>query len=175
MLAAPVLALLGSVDAPAQAGDFDGPYRYDYGANRDNYDPSGYSYDPYRYQHRCSSCGCSRCGCGGCQSSVRSGGLIERRYRYKSVEREYIERRYASPVRRFPRYGYASSRYAYPGYRSWSTRFPWGYGGVRGQQAPYGWGPSAYYNNNAWPQRPPAPVGYDAGPYGDEGRRWDPE
>jgi hypothetical protein len=166
LIAAPILALLGSVAAPAQAGDFYSPYRYDYG-------PSRYDYDPYRYHHRCSSCGCWRCGCGGCQSSVRPGGVFERRYRY--VEREYVERRYTWPVRRPRSYGCcnAPSRSSYPGYRNWSTPFPWGYGGVRSQQPSYGYGPSASYD--AGPPRPRAPVGYDAEPYGDEGRRWDPE
>jgi hypothetical protein len=168
LIAAPVLALLGSVAVPAQAGDFYGPDRYDYGPSRNYYGPSRYDYDPYRYHHRCSSCGCWRCGCGGCQSSVRRGSVFERRYRY--VEREYVERRYTWPVRRYSSYGWHRS---YPGYRTWSTPFPWGYGGVRGQQSSYGYGyPSTYYDA---PPRPPAPVGYDADPYGDEGRRWDPE
>jgi hypothetical protein len=186
LVAAPVLALLGSVAAPAQAGDFYGPDRYDYGPSRYGYGPSRYDYDPYRYHHGCSSCGCWRCGY---QSSVRRGSVFERRYRY--VEREYVERRYTWPVHRSsygygygwhrsPSYGYGWHRSpsygwhrSYPGYRTWSTpSFPWGYGGVRGQQSSYGYGPSSYYEE---PPRPPAPVGYDAEPYGDEGRRWDPE
>jgi hypothetical protein len=186
LIAAPVLALLGSVATPAQAGDFYGPDRYDYGASRYGYGPSRYDYDPYRHHHGCSSCGCWRCGCGGCQSSVRRGSFYERRYRY--VEREYVERRYTWPVRRYSSYGWHRSypsygwrrsypsygwHRSYPGYRNWSTPFPWGYGGVRGQQSSYGYGPSTYYD--AEPPRPPAPVGYDAEPYGDEGRRWDPE
>jgi hypothetical protein len=141
-ITAPVLVLLGSVAAPAQASDFYPPYRYDDGAPR-------YDYDSYRDR----------------QSSVRPGGVIERRYKY--VEREYVERRYSWPVHR-PGYGCCDA--PYPDYRTSSTPFPWGYGGVRGQQPSYGDGASAYYG-----PRPPAPVGYDAGRYSDEGRRWDPE
>jgi hypothetical protein len=162
-----VLALLGSIAAPAQAGDFYGPSRYDYGPR--------YDYNPYRYHRSCYSCGCSRCGCGRCQyqySGRSGGGVYERRYsERKYVEREYVERRYASPVHRYSSYGYGW-RSGYPRYRSWSPRFPWGYGGIRTQQ-PYGWAPSAYYEEE--PPRPPAPVGYDGGPYGDAGRGWDPE
>ncbi len=167
LIAAAVLTLFGSVAAPAQAGDFFGPDRYEYG-------PPRYDNDYYRYHYRCSRCGCW----GRCQSSLRPGGVFERRYRYverKYVEREYVERRYAWPVHRSHRYGCCYSPWRsshYPDYRS-SSPYPWGYGGIRGQQPSYGYGPSGYYD--APPPRPPAPVGYDAGPYGDEGRRWDPE
>ena len=164
LIAASVVTLLGSAAAPARAGDFDAPYRYDDGPARydydhDRYDPYRYRYDPYRYH----------------PSSVRPSGVIERRSRYierKYVEREYVERRYTWPVRRYHSYGCCNtSRYAYPRYRTWSAPFPWGYGGIRGQRPSYAYGRSAYYA-----PRPPAPVGYDAGPYGDdEGRRWDPE
>jgi hypothetical protein len=166
-IAAALLALLGSAAAPARAGDFDAPYGYGdgYGPSRYDYGPSRYEYHPYGYYHRC-----WRCGCGGCRS--RSGLVYERKYRY--VEREYVERRYASPVRRYPRYGWHSYGWhrSYPSYRNWSTPFPWGYGGIRDQRPSYGYGRSAYYDA---PPRPPAPVGYDADPDGDEGRRWDPD
>ena len=162
LIAAAMLALFGSVAAPAQAGDFFGPDRYGYG-------PPRYDYERYRYHHRCYSCGCW----GRCQYSGRSGGVYERRYRYverKYVEREYVERRYTSPVRRYHSYAPWRSSY-YSGYRSPSSSYPWGYGGIR-REPSYGYGRSGYYDE---PPRPPAPVGYDAGPYGDdEGRRWDP-
>jgi hypothetical protein len=185
LIAAAILALLGSATAPALAGDFDAPYgydygrpRYDYGSPRYGYVPSRYGYDPYRYHHGCSSCGCWRYGCGRRQYSARPGGVFERRYKYKYIEKEYVERRYTSPVRRYSSYGwhpsYRGYRTSYPGYRTWSAPFPWGYGGVRGQQSSYGYGyrdgPSADYD--AEPPRPPAPVGYDDEPHGYEGRSW---
>jgi hypothetical protein len=166
LIAAAVLALFGSVAAPAQAGDFYAPDRYDYGPPRYGYAPSRYGYG---YHPRCYSCGCWN----RCQPRVRYGSVYERRYRYverKYVEREYVERRYASPVRRYHHYGWQYSDY--PRYRTPSS-YPWGYGGIREQQPSYGYGRSGYYDA---PPRPPAPVGYDAGPYGDdEGRRWDPD
>ena len=163
LIAATVLATLGSIAVPAQAGDFDNPYGY--GNARYNYGPR-YGYNGYGY-NGCSSCGCHRCGCyrcgcGGCRPYVR-GGVYERRY----VEREYIERRYVAPYRR---YGYGCcgpSRSYYQGYR---TPFPYGYGGIRGEGSSYGYGPAAYQYGE--PPRPPAPVGYDGGGYGDEGGGW---
>jgi hypothetical protein len=159
LIAASVFALLGSVAAPAQAGDYYGPSRYGY----------GYNYNPYRYGNGCSSCGCVRCGCGGCRPHVRRGGVYERRY----VEREYIERRYVAPIRRYPRYGYGCcgpSRSYYGGYQGYRSPFPYGYGGVRSEG--YGYAPAAYQYEE--PLRPPAPVGYDVGAY-DAGNGWDPQ
>ncbi len=161
LIAAAFLALLGSVAAPAQAGEYYGRYGNGYG-----YGSSGYGgYYRHGYNNGCSSCGCHRCGCGGCRPHVRRGGVYERRY----VEREYVERRYVAPIRRH--YGCCNgySGSYYPGYRS--TPFPYGYGGVRGAR-PYGYGPAAYYDGAP---RPPAPVGYDAEPYGDAGEGWNPE
>jgi len=145
LIAATVLALLGSfvVTAPAQAGYYGDSY---YG-----YHPCSYrcGYSPYRYDRGCSACGCWR----RCHSSARPSLLYERRY----VEREYVERRYGwRPVHHHRRhYGYNPY-----GYRSWSTPFPWGYGGVRDWRTPYGYGyryqPSAETYEE--PPRPPAPV-----------------
>jgi hypothetical protein len=177
LIATAILALLGSATAPAKAGDFDAPYGYDYGRPRYEYGPPRYGYSryryddgPYRYHHSCSSCGCYSCGRR--QYSARPGGVFERRYRY--IEKEYVERRYTSPVRRYTSYGwhpsYQGYRTSYPGYRTLSAPFPWGYGGVRRSSYGYGDGPSADYD--AEPPRPPAPVGYDDEPHGYEGRGW---
>jgi hypothetical protein len=154
LVTAPVLALFGSVAAPAQAGDYYGGYRYD--------DAPRYSGYSYGYHPRCWRCG----------SSARRGTVLERRYKY--VERDYYERRYTAPVHHHHYgygYGWNAPRSYYPGYRTGEAAFPWGYGGVR--QHPYGWyrrrpsydgyGSSAYDDV----ERPPAPVGED-GPYGDE-------
>ena len=177
LIVAGVLALFGSLaaTAPAQAGYYgDSGYGYGYGP-RPCSSPCGYrSYAP-RYYNGCSRCGCyRRCG------SVSRGVVYERRF----VEREFVERRYGGGCgyggcRRH--YGYDGGYgrpygydggyrrpyggyYPYGGYRSWSTRrYPWGWGGVRGWQGPYGNGyePSAdEYAGGA---------GYDAGPGGYEG------
>jgi len=147
LIAAGILVLLGpfALTAPARAGYYDG-----YGYRPCSYGCGGYGY------RRCSPCGCWR----RCYSGSRPGLVYERRY----VEREYVERRYAWPPHHYYRhYGY----YPYGTYRSWSRPFPWGYGGVRGWRAPYGYRyepsaeryyPSAerYYDEE--PPRPPAPV-----------------
>ncbi|CAL75844.1 hypothetical protein BRADO1984 [Bradyrhizobium sp. ORS 278] len=153
-----VLAWLGSlmIAPTAQAGYYgDGYY----------YRPSscgyrcGYSYSPYR----CSPCGCYR----RCHTS-RSGLIYERRYRY--VEREYVERRYGSPVRHYgcSYCGYRRHGGDYP-YRSYRS-YPWGDGGVgRRWPTPYsfndeparsGYEPVA--DRYDPPPRPPAPV-WDGG------------
>jgi hypothetical protein len=165
LIAAAVLALLGSIAVPAQAGDFGNPYGYGY---------SRYSYGPRYGYNGCSSCGCHRCGCyrcgcGGCGSTGWRGGVYERRYRY--VEREYIERRYVAPIRRYPYYGYGCCGPSHSYYQGYRSPFPYGYGGIRGEGSHYGYGPAAYQYEE--PPRPPAPVGYDGGGYGDEGGRWE--
>jgi hypothetical protein len=176
LIIAGVFTLLGTfvVTAPAQAGYYGGSY---YGYNPCSYRPrcGGYGYPRYGYApYR--RYGCS--GCGGCYrrcgSVYRSGAVYERRY----IEREYVERRYGyggyrRPYGDYPYGGYRHyGSYPYGAYRSWSRPFPWGYGGVRGEPAPYGYGyqPSTYGYEE--PPRPPAPVwdgaGYEAAPDGYE-------
>lgn len=158
LIAAGVLALFGSLaaTAPAQAGYY-GDSGYGYGP-RPCSSPCGYrSYAP-RYYNGCSRCGCyRRCG------SVSRGVVYERRF----VEREYVERRYG-----YGGCGYSGchSHYGggygrpYGGYYPYggTRRYPWGWGGVRDWQGPYGngYGPSAdEYAGGA---------GYNAGPSGYE-------
>jgi len=164
--------LLGAcaVAAPAHSGDFYNPYDsrpysepYPYDAYR--YEPAPY-YHGAAYRSNCYSCGYRRYG----PVVQRRGRVVERRW----VEREYIERGYASPRPVYYRnYGYADSppygypdspwRYyhsptVYPDYQSPSVYpearpnpFPYGYGGVRWQSASDSYG-------YAEPPRPPAPV-----------------
>jgi hypothetical protein len=168
MIVAGVSALLGSfmVTAPAQAGYYGEGY---YGSRPCSYRCGGYGYEPYRYYHRCSSCGCYR----RCYSTSRSGLVYERRY----VEREFVERRYGYgwPSHHYygRRYGYNPYGYGYNPYGAgygggYYERFPYGYGGVRGWRSPYGYRyPSAYRYADEGPPRPLAPI-----PYGYDGEQY---
>jgi hypothetical protein len=138
-------ALLGAFAAasPAHSGEFYNDRSY------------GAPYE-YRaaYRPHCWQCGCGgwRCGCGGwrCGRSAHRGHIIERRY----VEREYTERRYVGGGYHHARsYRYPAYGYGYPSGGYADRRFPYGYGGVRWQQAPYD------YDEDA--PRPPAPVRSD--------------
>jgi hypothetical protein len=171
LIVAGVLALLGSfaVTAPAQAGYY-GDSGYGYGPSPCSYSPCGYRHYAPRYYNGCSRCGCyRRCG------SVSRGVVYERRF----VEREYVERRYgygggcgySGCHRNYGGYGGYDGGYRRPyggyypyrGYRTWSTRrYPWGWGGVRGWQGPYG-------QSQPLADEYAGGAGYDAGPSGYEG------
>jgi hypothetical protein len=121
----------GFAAAPAYSADLYAP----------GYGPHGYVPPPY-FQgggYGCSPCGCSSCGCSpcGCGDGCGRGHVFEQR----AVEREYIERRYATPCCEYGGYGYGSlpwqpGHYGYGGPRPY---FPYGYGGVRSHAGYYGY------------------------------------
>jgi hypothetical protein len=83
--------------------DYDRPYRYRYTNGYER--PYGYRVRYDRPRLRCDECGCSwRCGTPNYRyrrvvrpAPIYRGAIIERRYRY--IERDYVERRYAAPWR----------------------------------------------------------------------------
>jgi hypothetical protein len=132
LLIAAVTALLAfAVATPAQAGYY---YDADYGSS------CGYRCGGYRYQ---SCCGyryrpCGDYGCGYRYHSCSSCGYHHRSYVYERryVEREYVERSYGSP--HYRHYGYYNDPYRpYRRYSYYGRPFPYGYGGVRDEPAPY--------------------------------------
>lgn len=90
----------------------------------------------------CGPCGCGPCGCGQCAVAVQAPrAVIERRI----VKHEYIERRYMDGCCQEQSYDYPRSHEnppVYPSEYGQRSPFPYGYGGVRRGQPPYGYSQS---------------------------------